>query len=151
MGEFLKFNWPLNGSTLLLTAWGIILIWLILTQLVLRLRRTARQRISQILERAAAAYGPISVFVTGAGEAVAAGSTHLHWIDCQIPAISFSLPLSDVTHLKVIDEDPDLMKLSFRLSSELETRVLCTQDILQATELFRLMQSEAKMVDYLAR
>jgi hypothetical protein len=151
MGELPQLDWPLHGLTLLAGAWAVILIWLVVTTLVLAQRRSSQRKIVRLLEDVVGTCGPVSVYLPGEGEAVAVGPTHFHWIDCVSPGISFSLPLDDVTHLKVIDDDPGVMKLSFKLSGQVETRVLRTRDILQATLLFRLMQEQGKMIDYLVR
>jgi|GEM_PF-2901078 len=151
MADFFDFHWPLNSSSLLFIAFGLIAAWFCVTQFILWIRTYSMRRRGHLLERIANEYGPIVACVTGDHEAIAVGWNHLHWIDDHDCAISFSLPWSDVTHLKIVDEDPDCMKLCFRLSSNLETRTLSTRDVLQVTELFRLIQAKEMMVDYLAR
>ena len=151
MAEFLNFNWPFSSLALLIICSGIISAWLIPTLIVVRVRTTKRQRIVRLIEQAAAEHDPIVACVIGDGEAVAVGASHLYWIDCHTPTISFSMSLDEITHLKIIDEDPNVMKFSFRLASKLETRVLRTRDVLQATQLFRFIQSQGKAIDYLAR
>jgi hypothetical protein len=151
MGEFLKFTWPLNAYSLIASAWMVILTWLVVTQIALFFRRSLRQGLIKVLTDINSDFGAISVFVTGDHEAVAIGSRYLHWIDCDVPSVSFSLPLDEISHFKVIDEDPQRMMFAFKLTDGLETRVLTTRDILQTAELFRLMQDNSKIIDYRTR
>ncbi len=129
---------------------AIVLGWAAATQWVLYRRRAYRRRIGAVVTDLAKVYGPIICLVPGSHDALAVGTTHVHWLAYgQVPRASFSLPLPRIAHLTVIDSGPKEMTFSLRLVSGIDTRVLSTVDVVQAHQLIQFMNTTGRAIEYL--
>jgi hypothetical protein len=112
-----------------------------------RLRRIVESAYAGLAEQ----FGPVAVAVPGKTCDLLAGPRFAHYFDPEEEAVFGSVPMQEITHLKIFEHNGDSIRFCLRLRSGIDTLLVETHSPVSFTGLFHQMTQQGKQVIYVPR
>jgi len=150
--SWLWVSWPLSAWQTVVISGGIFLALWGPAFLKTTLRRGEFARaLRGGLHGFTEQYGPVILTVPGNTGELWLCHADIHMYGSLEGALIATAPVSDVTHLKIIDQNRKSVTFRLRLRGEIDTPVLETTAIARFANLFQLLVGQGKQVLYLQR